>query len=332
MIWISLGVVAIVLLAALLVSWRVVIYTPGPRFSGPLSPLEAPQAAMAKQLKSDVQRLSVEIGERNLGHYAALNEAADFLEAEFVAAGYSTSRQEYDVNGLACYNIEAQLAGALHPEEIILVGAHYDSVFGAPGANDNASGAAAVLALARAFKGRKTDRTLRFVAFTNEEPPYFQTPDMGSWVYARRCRERDDDLRAVLILETIGYYRDEPGTQAYPPPFSAFYPDTGNFIAVVGNVGSRPLVHRVIGSFRRQGRFPAEGGAALSGIPGIGWSDHWSFWQEGYQAVMITDTAPFRYPYYHTIEDTPDKLNFEHMARVVAGVEGVVREFAGGSE
>jgi Zn-dependent M28 family amino/carboxypeptidase len=222
------------------------------------------------------------------------------------------------------HNIEAEIVGGARPGEIVIVGAHYDSVVGSPGANDNASGTAAVLALAKRFAGRKCGRTLRFILFTCEEPPYFQSPSMGSAVYARRCRERNENLTAVISLETIGYFTSEPQTQQYPQPFGLFYPSEGDFIAVIGNVGSRKLVREVIESFRRHAEFPSEGGAVPGEITGVGWSDHWSFWQEGYEAVMITDTAPFRYPHYHTADDTPDKLNYDHMARIVDALEPVI--------
>ena len=210
--------------------------------------------------------------------------------------------------------------------QIVVVGGHYDSVAGCPGANDNGTGVAATLALAQAFASRKLSRTLRFVAFVNEEPPYFQTEQMGSLVYARACRARGEKIVAMLSLETIGYYRDEPGSQQYPFPIGFLYPKTGNFIAFVGNTASRRLVKKVTASFRRQVQFPAESGAFPSALPGIGWSDHWAFWQMGYPALMVTDTAPFRYPYYHTPHDTPDKVDYEPFTRTTAGLALVVEE------
>ncbi len=132
----------------------------------------------------------------------------------------------------------------------------------------------------------------------------------------------------MLSLETMGYYRDDPDTQKYPPPMSLFYPSRGNFIGFVGDVGSRGLVRRLVGSFRRRAAFPSEGAALPAFVPGVGWSDQWSFWQEGYPGVMVTDTAPFRYPYYHTQADTPDKLDYERLARVTVALAEVVREIA----
>jgi hypothetical protein len=163
----------------------------------------------------------------------------------------------------------------------------------------------------------------------NEEPPYFRSPKMGSVIYARQCRERNEKVIAMLSLETIGYYRDEWGSQKYPFPFGLMYPSTGNFIGFVGNTSSRDLVLKVVSSFRRHVRFPSEGGALPGFIPGIGLSDQWAFWQQGYPGIMVTDTALFRYPYYHTPNDTPDKVQYERLARVVVGMEGVVADIAG---
>lgn len=128
----------------------------------------------------------------------------------------------------------------------------------------------------------------------------------------------------MLSLETIGYFSDDPGSQQYPFPFNVVYPSEGNFIGVVGNVGSRKLVRRIVGLLRENAKIPAEGGAIPDFVTGVGWSDHWSFWQEGYSAVMITDTAIFRYPQYHKASDTPDKLDYDRMAYVVEGLKVVV--------
>jgi Zn-dependent M28 family amino/carboxypeptidase len=223
--------------------------------------------------------------------------------------------------------IEAEILGS--SPCIVVVGAHYDSVFGAPGANDNGSGVAALLALARRFAARSTSCTLRFVAFVNEEPPYFQTPRVGSLVYASRCKARGDQISAMLSLETIGCFSDKPRSQLYPVPgIRAFYPNTGNFIGFISNVRSRALLRRAISRFRQQEKLPSEGAALPSFVPGVGWSDQWSFWRQGYPAVMITDTALFRYPYYHTPADTPDKIDYERFALVVSGVEAVVADLA----
>ncbi len=164
--------------------------------------------------------------------------------------------------------------------------------------------------------------------FVNEEPPYFQSAQMGSWVYAKACHDRDENVVAMISLETIGYYSDAPNSQHYPFPFGLLYPSTADFIAFVGNTASRALVRETVASFRRHAQFPSEGAAVPGWITGVGWSDHWAFWQEGYPALMVTDTAPFRYPHYHDSTDTPDKLDYERFARVVDGLAGVVGDLA----
>ncbi len=302
---------------------------PGSSYEGALPPLTEAQRSLAGELRRDVEILAGEIGERNVTQYTELQAAAEHLRRELETAGYEVSEQAYQVGGRTCVNLSAEIGGAAHGDEIVIVGAHYDTVWDCPGANDNGTGVAATLALARALRQSMPARTLRFVLFTNEEPPHFQTRHMGSRVYAKACRERAENIVAMLSLETIGYYSDAPGSQHYPPPFGMLYPSTGNFIAFVGNFGSRRLVRRAVGAFRQHASFPSEGGAVPSFITGVGWSDQWSFWQEGYPALMVTDTAPFRYPHYHQATDTPDRIDYERTARVVEGLRAVVSDLAG---
>ncbi len=299
-------------------------------FKGPLPELTAEQTVLVEELRRDVDVLARKIGERNLGKYQKLVEAADFIEKSLREAGYEqVERQGYDVKGRNCDNLDVELPGSEHADEIVVVGAHYDSVVGTPGANDNGSGVAAVLALARRFATRKCQRTLRFVGWVNEESPYFQSDTMGSLVYARRCRQRKEKIVAAISLETIGYFSDKEGSQKYPPPLSLLFPSEGNFIGFVSDVASRPLLDEFVASFRRQAKFPSEKAALHSNIPGVGWSDQWSFWQEGYPGMMVTDTAPYRYPHYHKPTDTPDKLDYHRLARVVDGLDAALAELVG---
>jgi hypothetical protein len=314
--------IAVVAVVALL--WWFGMRMPGKNISkaAPLSPVEV---TLRGELRTDVQKLAGEIGERNMWHYPQLNAAADFIENSFSRAGLHPRRDSYELRGQACHNIEAEIPGAR--PEILLIGAHYDSVFGSPGANDNGSGVVAMLALARRFAGKKTERTLRFVAFVNEEPPYFLSGEMGSLVYAGRCKARGDKISAMISLETIGYFSDAPNSQTYPSPgLGIFYPKVGDFIGFVANVHSRALLRRVIGLFRKHAKIPSEGAALPAFIPGVSWSDQWSFWRNGYSAIMVTDTAPFRYPYYHSANDTPDKLDYDRFTLVVSGMEKVIEE------
>lgn len=302
------------------------IKMPNNTYTGSLPPLTDEELRFRDTIRQDLEWLAGEIGERNVQRYANLCAAADFIQLSFEQAGYEVKRQSYEVAGRTCYNIEVEISGDREANEIVIIGSHYDSVVGCPGANDNASGVAALLALARAFYGKDISRSLRLVAFVNEEPPYFRTAKMGSMVYAKRCHKRREDIFAMLSLETIGYYSEQPGSQHYPFPVGFFYPSTGNFVAFVSNLPSRWLVRKVVASFRRQVQFPSEGGAWPGIIPGIGWSDQWAFWRMGYPALMVTDTAPFRYPYYHTEQDTPDRIVYEHLSRVVVGLKLVVAD------
>ena len=322
--------VLIAIAAILALLWWFGIKMPGKNIlkAAPLSPDEV---TLREELRADVQKLAGDIGERNMWHYPQLNAAADFIENSFSRAGLRPRRDTYEIRGQACHNIETEISGA--SPEIILIGAHYDSVFGSPGANDNGSGVAAMLALARRFANRQPERrltqtpykTLRFVAFVNEEPPYFLSGEMGSLVYARRCKERGEKISAMISLETIGYFSDAPNSQIYPSrALGAFYPKIGNFIGFVSNVHSRTLLRRAIALFREHAKIPSEGAALPWFIPGVSWSDQWSFWKNGYPGIMVTDTAPFRYPYYHSADDTPDKLDYDRFALVVSGMEKVI--------
>ncbi len=301
---------------------------PGNSYKDQFQPLSEEEIVLRDHLAEHVQLLAGRIGERNVWRYAELNAAADHIHDTFVELGYKPDIQAYHAEGKKVKNLSVEHAGTTSPEEILVVGAHYDSVLGSPGANDNGTGVAAVLELARLIKDAKLARTVRFVTFVNEEPPFYHTDKMGSRVYASRSRKSGEKISAMLSLETIGYYSDEPGSQKYPFPFRYFYPDTANFIGFVGNLSSRSLVRRALRSFREHMTFPSEGVAAPGWIMGIGWSDHWSFWREGYPAIMITDTALFRYAHYHTPSDTPEKIDYDRTARVVRGISHVVRALA----
>lgn len=300
------------------------IKMPGKSYSGPLPPLIDDQVALRDELTRHIHALASQIADKNTLNYMNLTAAADYIESALTDANCSPRRQDYTAEGKTCSNLEVQITGQKFPEQIVVIGAHYDSVYGSPGANDNCSAVAACLALARRFKGTKPDRTLRFVFFANEEMPFFQTPLMGSRVYAKSCRDKNENIVAMLSIETIGYYTDSPKSQQYPFPFSIFYPSTGNFLGFVSNTRSKELLHSAITSFRKNCKFPSQGGAIPEFVPGIDWSDHDSFWHYDYPAIMVTDTAPYRYPYYHSPDDTIDKICFDHLTRVTSGLQSVI--------
>ena len=324
-----LAIFALMIVSVLIFGWSLMVWMPGESYQQSLPPLSAKEIELQIQLKRDVNTLASKIGRRNIDNYPNLVAAKEFLDRELTHAGYTVREQKYTVDGKTFSNLEVEIPGSSLAEQILVIGGHYDSAFTSPGANDNATGAAAVLALAREFVGTKPQRTLRFVEFTNEEPPFFQTKNMGSLVYAQAAKERGDEIVGMFSLETLGYFTDTANTQKYPPPLSWLYPSQGNFIGLISNLDSRELLRNTIRSFRAQAKFPSEGAALPSAIEGVGWSDHWSFWQQGYQAVMITDTAPFRDPNYHTWADTADNIDFEKLARVTDGISKVIRDFVG---
>jgi len=282
-----------------------------------------------ERLRRHVRTLAAGIGERHVWRPQALHAAADYIRGQFESLGYAVAPQAYEVYGVRCENLEVTIPGSSRPGEIVLAGAHYDTVEGSPGADDNASGVAGLIEIARLLRETRPRRTLKLVAFVNEEAPFFYFGEMGSKVYARAARARGDDIRLMLSLEMLGCYRDEPGSQAYPPFLRWFYPARGNFIAFVSNLRSRRALAEFTRAFRAQSDFPAERLAAPSLVPGVSWSDQLSFWRAGYPALMATDTAFYRNPHYHQATDTPERLRYPEMARVVEGLARALGQLAG---
>lgn len=281
---------------------------------------------LEQRLQLHVEKLAGEIGERNVWQPKALFAAADYIRDTWQQLGYEVHAQGYDAGGVWSENLEIEIRGGVRPNEIVLAGAHYDTVQGSPGADDNASGIAALLEIARLHADIKPERTLRLVAFVNEESPFFYFGEMGSKVYAQTARARNDDIRLMLSLEMLGCYSEESGSQSYPPLMRWFYPDQGNFIAFVSNLKSRRALKQFTKAFAKNSDFPYETLASPAIVPGVSWSDQLSFWRQGYQALMVTDTAFYRYPHYHRASDTPEKLGYAEMASVVDGLAGALAE------
>lgn len=330
------GILVGVCLVVSLTFWFLLLDMPGRSHAGPLPPLIEAERQAARTMETDVRMLAGEIGPRAFEDYAVLTSAGEWVAERLRQAGHDVEPHQYEIEGKSYVNYVAELPGSERADEIVIVGAHYDTMFG-PGADDNASGVAMMLALAERMRGEQFPRTLRFVAFVNEEPPSFWTEAMGSLVYARELKGKGENVVAMLSLETIGYYSDAPDSQRYPRPFSLLYPSTGDFVGFIGNVNSRSLTKRAVRVFREEARIPSEGAALPGSVPifgqpvgfqGVDWSDHWSFWKVGYPAIMVTDTAVFRNPYYHDVRDTPDTLDYERMARVLTGLEYVVRDLS----
>lgn len=276
-----------------------------------LSPAEQEIAA---RVQHHVEHLASNIGERNASHPSKLTLAADYIEQSLQESGYVVAREPLSDTKHGS-NLIAELPGK--SKHIFVVGAHYDTVLGSPGANDNGSGIAAMLEMARALRPLSPELTLRFIAFANEEHEGEPPQSMGSFIYAQQCKQRGEQIVAMWSLETLGFYSNEANSQKYPSPFDLFYPTRGNFLAFVGDEHSRNLVRKSVGIFRSFRGFPCEGVAAPDKLRDTTRSDNWGFRQAGYPALMVTDTANYRYPHYHAATDTSSQLTYPSLARVI---------------
>ncbi len=283
--------------------------------------------ALAERLESHVKALAYE---RNVRHADTLDRAAAYIENELKRYGYEVTSQWFDTAGVRVRNLVATVPAELTDAPLVVVGAHYDSAPGTPGADDNASGVAGLLEIARELKSSNALRSkeIRLVFFSNEEPPYFRTQFMGSYRYADMLVRERRAVEAMLSLEMLGYYCDEPGCQRYPFPLSLAFPDRGNFIGFVGNIASRNLTRRVVERFRRHASIASEGVSAPAFIPGIDYSDQQWFWAFGYPAVMVTDTSFMRYSHYHRPTDTPEKLDYRRMSQAVEALAKTIADLA----
>jgi hypothetical protein len=305
--------------------------TPGRSAEGALPQASSIETALAERLRVHVETIAS--AERNVSRNPGqLDRAAAYIERELVAIGLDVEAQAYGADGHVVRNLSVEIGPIRSDPETatIVVGAHYDSFPGSPGANDNATGTAALIELARGLaelRGRTPVR-LRLAFFTNEEPPYFHTDLMGSYRFAQMLAAKRERVIAMYSLETIGFFSNQPNSQRYPFPLGLMYPNRGDFVAFVSTTRSRRLMQEAISAFRQTTSFPSQGGAAPGFLPGVDWSDHWSFEQFDYPAIMITDTAVFRYPHYHTADDTPDKINYSKLARISRGVETLIRDKA----
>jgi Zn-dependent M28 family amino/carboxypeptidase len=299
-----------------------------PRDSRPI--VTAELRLLADELRRDVEILASDIGPRNVLVPSRYKLAEQFIHSALTQMGYGVRRQTWMASEVECANLEVVLAGTRTPETLLVIGAHYDSIEDCPAANDNGSGVAGLLAIARRLKGERFPCTIRLVFFANEEPPFFNLDEMGSQIYARACKAANDRIMGMYCLETIGCYSSARGSQTWPAMAIPFQlPDVGNFISFVGPTSARNLIKQSVTAFETGSKFPCLGASLPSEVASqVDWSDHRGFNEMGYPAFMITDTAPLRYVHYHTPNDTADKLNYESMACVVDGVIAMTRQLA----
>jgi len=279
------------------------------------------------RLEAHVLKISTEFGPRDFDHPENLDQVAAYIKNELSQTGAFVSEQVYRVRGKSYRNVIAHFGP--ETEERIIVGAHYDTAGPLPGADDNASGVAGLIELARLLDRQQLKVRVELVAFSTEEPPYFGTTGMGSYVHAESLRQQNVRVRAMFNLEMIGYFSDAPNSQHFPiGALSALYPSTGNYIAVVGRLSDGLLVRRTKAALRNAAPLPVYSINAPQFIPGVDFSDQRNYWHAGYSAVMITDTAFYRNRNYHTADDTAEKLDYKRMAMVVEGVNSIVSELA----
>ncbi|MCA9303529.1 MAG: M20/M25/M40 family metallo-hydrolase [Phycisphaerales bacterium] len=297
----------------------------------------APERSLPDRLREDVRVLSEGFAARNANSRATLDGAGRWIAGRLESMGYAVEIEYEDPQRLERgFNVVAELAGDVHPDQIVLIGAHYDAEVDTPGADDNASGVAVMLELARRFAKQPQARTIRWVAFTNEENSNSRGGQMGSFAHATNARLRGDQITAMVSLEMLGYYNDAPDSQRYPfdPSLGAQLgmelSTTGDFIGVVGRTGDAPLIQQIAGAMSSVGTIPVVGAPLPAVLPAIWRSDHGSFWIAGYPGVMVTDTSEYRNANYHRPSDLIGTLDFDRMAGVADAMEAAVRAMSSG--
>lgn len=279
----------------------------------------SPASVDAAALRRSVETICSNFTPRSHVDTRNLSRCADWIEAAFTNAGGRATNQVYEAGGKPYRNVIGRFGPGDGP--VVVVGAHYDAFSGMPGADDDASGVAGLLELARLFGREAPPFTVELVAWCTEEPPYFATPDMGSAHHANALRTGGADVRAVIVLEMIGFFSEEAGTQSYPMALlRLFYPSRGDYIGIVGTLGQMRVVRNVKRAMRGATDLPVRSINAPAFVPGVDFSDNRSYLEAGFDAVMVSDTAFYRNRAYHTWDDTPDRLDYGRMAKVVVGV------------
>jgi Zn-dependent M28 family amino/carboxypeptidase len=279
------------------------------------------ESEIKQKLIKTVNILSHDIGSRSYTEIENLEKAASFIEGQFKSNGYVAKRQSFKINGKFYHNVFSEIAGTGLSDEKLVLGAHYDTVYGTPGADDNASGIAVLLELSRLIAIQPLSYTVNLVAFTLEEPPFFRTRHMGSYIFAENLKKKNIKVKGMISIESVGYFSYRQGTQFYPLPlFKWFYPNAGDYIAFVGNLHSKAFTNRFVKIFKDVSSLKYEALNTVSFVLGVDFSDHRSFWHFDYPAFMATDTAFYRNPNYHGSGDTAGTLDYDKMTELVIGI------------
>lgn len=285
--------------------------------------------AIRENLRLHVDHLAGLIGPRTSNQPKTIEATTGYIVDRWVEMGFDVERETFVALDNPANNLVVQRAGTKRADEIVLLGAHYDTVPSTPGADDNASAVAVMIEVSRLLKDHVGTRTARYVAFACEEMPYFALDSMGSQHHAREARRRKERITAMLCLEMVGYFRSELGSQLVPPTIPSFlhrfFPRRGNFLAAVGNLASWRLVWSFRRGFKRGSRLPLFSIVLPEKVSEIRLSDNSSFWDQNYPALMLTDTSFLRNPHYHQATDLPETLDYKAMTEVTLGVAAAMR-------
>jgi hypothetical protein len=295
-------------------------------------PIPTDPAQLQSRLRSHVNLLAGIIGPRYLGKPSTIDATTAYITQQFTDIGDTVTRQTYSVNNTTASNLIIDRPGSTHPDQIVIVGAHYHTVPSTPGADDNASAVAMLIEVARLLKPLAFRRTLRFVSFACEEPPHFYTDTMGSQHYAHSCRQAQEKIVAMLCLEMVGFFSDQPNSQQIPPaiprPLHFLFPKRANFLTSVANFKSAKLLYSFRKGFKRATNLRLFSIALPERINEIRLSDNSSFWDQNYPALMITDTSFLRNPHYHQPTDLPETLDYPRLTQATLGVASAVARIA----
>jgi len=285
-------------------------------------------ALITGYLKKHVIALADDIGQRHVNTPHALHKAANYISREWETMGYQVEPQSFGAMGIKCLNLQVERKGSDEDAGIIVVASNYDTVKNCPGANDNASGMAALLEISRIFCQLEPKQTVRFVALSNERAPFLGTERMGSWIYAHHAQQDFADIKQVIILDSLGYYNPAPDSQLHPPMLGMFYGKRATFLAMVSDLLNAPAMFRFNRFFNKASNFPTRKVLAPGILKHDKWTDHSAFGVHGFRSFVITDTSYHRYPFHNSERDHAERLDFQSLSNITAGLAKALGRFS----